>query len=75
MMTHTIPEMLQTKNPPRRSIVGPKMTSQNCVRVYRASTEDVSLQLRRSRDIVVVSLSFDECRVIAAMLIAAAEGR
>lgn len=64
-MTDTI---INTRNSPRRSIVGTDMTAKHCVRAYRSSPEDVLLQLRRSNDYVAVSLTFAEALELAEAL-------
>lgn len=62
-------QILDTQNKPRRNIAREPLTSPNCVRVWRNSPEDVMLQLRRTNDYICISLSFDEARQLAAMLI------
>lgn len=51
--------IITTRNKPRRNIVT-SLTAQNSVRVYRQSPEDIVLQIRRTADIVSVTLTFAE---------------
>src|SRR5712692_4679481 len=66
-------QILTTRNKPRRNIASEELNSPNSVRVYRASPEDVMLQLRRTKDYISIALSFAECRALAAMLVEAAD--
>lgn len=69
------PELMFTRNAPRRNVVRKHdpLSSPNSVRVYRNSPEDVMLQLRRTMDYASVTLSFNEARQLAAMLLAVVE--
>lgn len=57
------------RSKPRLNRVG-GMNLQNAVRTYRASPEDVLLQIRLASQYVSVALTFDEARELAARLIA-----
>ena len=66
-------QILTTRCKPRRNVAREELSSPNSVRVYRASPEDVMLQLRRTKDYVGIALSFAECRALALMLVDAAD--
>lgn len=68
-------QILATRCKPRRNIAREDLDSPNSVRVYRASPEDVMLQMRRVKDYIGIALTFDEARELAAMLIAACDER
>jgi hypothetical protein len=78
MPDHTI----KTRSAPRLTIIptarmGDPVEDRaaHWVRAYRASPEDVHLQLRWKGRYVGVSLTFDEARQLGAHLISEAEGR
>jgi len=70
-----MPEVITTRNKPHRTIVGADMNSQNSVRVYRQSPEDVLLQIRHTKDIISVSLTFEEAWQLVDALIDALPNR
>ena len=70
-MTDTL---VTTKHKPRRALVSNGyLSAPNSVRAFRASPEDVVLQIRREKDYVSVSLTFEEARQIAEALLSAVE--
>jgi len=65
-------KIIATRHAPNRTIVRDGMTSQNAVRCYRNSPEDVMVQIRRIKEYVSVALTFDEAREFGQALIDAA---
>jgi len=55
-----MPEVITTRNKPRRNTVRDLLQEPNCVRAYRYSPESIMLQLRREKDYTGVCLTFDE---------------
>src|SRR5216683_1990740 len=60
-------QILAVRCKPRRNVAREELSSPNSVRVYRASPEDVILQLRRTKDYIGIALSF--ARSISAAIV------
>lgn len=65
---------LETKNKPRSKLVREQAYGPGCVRVYRASTEDIMLQMWCPNGrYTLVALSPAEARAVAEELVAVAD--
>jgi len=62
-------ECFYTVNKPQFKARVKEMTATNCVRAYRSSPSDMNIQIRGQDKWASISLSFDEARIFAGMIL------
>lgn len=72
-MTNPDHTVLQTRNKTRMHIIGKYAEPISGVRAYRASPEEVCLQIRVEKRYANIFLTFEEARELARRILASAE--